>query len=96
MVPPNRPDISNKGIAGGDVEADLYYMVAHIRQLIDKHINSDNPCTKGDITLEQVWKVFRAYNGYGIVNKDADKYANDAVTKLKGAYNGATILYFYE
>ena len=96
MLPSHKRDIANKGIAGGDVEADLYYMAAHIRQLIDTIANNKNPCTKGEITLEQVWKVFRAYNGSGDVNLVADKYANDAMIKLKGAYNGTTILYFYE
>jgi len=47
--------------------------------------------------LEQVRKVFRAYNyGGNKPNPDADKYASDALSKLKGAYAGTVILYFYE
>jgi hypothetical protein len=94
MLPSDKNNI-NKGVAGVDVEADLYYGAAHIRQLIDRVVG--NPCSKGEITLEQVRNVFRAYNGgFSAINPDADKYADDAMVKLKGAYNGSRVLYFYE
>jgi hypothetical protein len=97
---PNRPIIpSDKsnidfGFAGDDWEADMYYGAAHIRQLIDRVVvGGGKSCAKGEITLEQVEKVFAAYNGKG---DGANKYGKDAIAKLKGAYNGQMTLYFYE
>ena len=79
------------GIQGADWRADLYYGAAHIRQLIDRVMG--NVCSKGEITLEQVEKVFKSFNGSGAI---AEKYGKDAIKLLKDAAEGKQTLYFYE
>ncbi|MDR2926139.1 MAG: hypothetical protein LBU76_09390, partial [Azoarcus sp.] len=90
LLPVHKQDIDS-GFAGVDIEADLYYGAAHIRQLIDDVVG--NPCTKGEISLEQVKKVFVRYNG---TREDAKKYGDAATNKLLGAYKGTFTLHFYE
>jgi len=46
-------------------------------------------CSKGEIMLEQVQKVFEYYNG-GV------KYGEDAIKLLNEAVEGKQTLYFYE
>ena len=93
MLPSDKSDI-NKGIAGLDVEADMYYLAAHLRQLIDRRVMGNGKSSaKGEITLEQVWEVFADYNGPN--RKISGKYGDDSIAKLKGAYNGKP-LFFYE
>lgn len=78
------------GVQGLDWRADLYYGAAHIRQLIDRIVGK---CTKGEITLNQVEKIFASYNGSGPV---AEKYGKDAIDLLKKASDGKANLFFYE
>jgi hypothetical protein len=93
LVPASKSKIDT-GYAGRDWEADMYYLAAHVRQLMDRVVmGGGKSCVKGEITLSQVGKTFAAYNGLG---KDADNYGNDAMTKLMGAYKGESTLYFYE
>jgi hypothetical protein len=80
----------DEGIQGSDWRADLYYGAAHIRELIDRVMGK---CSNGNISLEQVEKVFISYNGSGVI---ANKYGKDAITLLKNASEGKQILYFYE
>lgn len=95
------PDVANRegyisdtdadtGVQGADWRADLYYGAAHIRQLIDRQIGV---CSVGEIDMEQVEKVFASYNGSGPI---ALKYGSDAISLLKGAYEGSKTLFFYE
>lgn len=76
---------------GDDLKGDLYYMTAHLRQLIDRVTKT--PRYKGPLTLEQVKKVAAGYNGSGPL---AEKYGADALKRLQKAATGATPLYFYE
>jgi len=78
-------------IPGDDWKADLYYCAAHIRELIDR--TTGQKCHSGELTMQQVKEVFKAYNGSG---PKAEQYASDAMDKLKGAINGDVTLYFYE
>ena len=78
-------------IQGDDLKSDLYYMTAHLRQLIDRVMGQ--PCYNGPLTLEQVKKVAAAYNGSGPL---AVKYGEDALRRLQRAAAGQTPLYFYE
>jgi hypothetical protein len=94
LLPAHKQGIDS-GFAGVDIEADLYYGAAHIRQLIDRVVGS--PCTKGEITLDQVRLVFTSYNGPPRPdNEKAHKYGDDAMSKLLGSYNGTKTLHFYE
>ncbi len=79
-------------IPGTDLRCDLYYMCAYLRQLIDRRINSSRPY-EGPLTLDQVQKVCKAYNGSG---PNADKYAKDAIQRMLDAASGKEPLYFYE
>jgi hypothetical protein len=79
-------------IQGFDWRCDLYYMCAYLRQLIDRIMNKNKPY-QGPLTLEQVEKVCKGYNGSG---KDADTYARDAVKRMTDAASGKELLYFYE
>jgi len=94
LLPTHKQDIDS-GFVGVDVEADMYYAAAHIRYLIDDKGN--NPCTKGEITLDQVQMVFTRYNYSGDrIPDSATNYGKAAMNKLKGAYNGSFTLHFYE
>jgi hypothetical protein len=78
-------------IQGDDLKSDLYYMTAHLRQLIDRVTGTKK--YSGPLTMEQVEKVAAAYNGSGPM---AEKYGKDAINRLKTAVGGGTPLYFYE
>jgi hypothetical protein len=94
IVPSDKSHL-DYGFAGDDIEVDMYYLAAHVRQLIDERVmGKGKSCAKGEITLRQLWEVFADYNGPN--RKVSGTYANDAMAKLKGAYNGAVVLYFYE
>jgi len=77
-------------VQGLDWRADLYYGAAHIRELIDRQVGK---CSKGEISIEQVEKIFASYNGSGPI---AQKYGKDAIDLLTKASNGKATLYFYE
>jgi len=93
IVPSHKSQI-DRGRAGEDFEADMYYLAAHVRQLIDKRVTKEGTCAKGTITLNQVREVFADYNGPN--RKISGKYGDDSMAKLNGAYNGTVTLYFYE
>jgi hypothetical protein len=78
-------------IQGNDLRADLYYMTAHLRQLIDRITGTKK--YQGALSLDQVAKIAAAYNGSG---KLATKYGKDAVRRLTRAVAGEEPLYFYE
>jgi uncharacterized protein YukE len=78
-------------ISGVDMQADIYYVSAHLRQLIDREIGEGQPY-HGPLTKENITKIAAAYNGSG----DASvKYGNDAVNRLEKASNGEIPLYFF-
>src|SRR5262249_40212882 len=78
-------------IQGDDLRSDLYYMCAHLRQLIDR-ITGKTPY-RGALNLRQLERICAAYNGSGPL---ADKYGKDAIKRLDKAANGEEPLYFYE
>ncbi len=80
----------DKAVQGYDWRADLYYGSAHIRMLIDQLYGK---CFSGELTLDQVEKVFSRYNGSGPI---AEKYGKDAIKLLIGASQGSQIMYFYQ
>jgi hypothetical protein len=82
-------------IQGDDLKADLYYMTAHLRQLIDRVAGqgASGKCHTGALTLEQVGKVAAAYNGSG---PKAVKYGEDTLKRLRNAVSGQEPLYFHE
>jgi hypothetical protein len=57
-----RREVGDPRRAGLDIELDLYYMSALLRQLIDKEVS---PGHKGNISDEQLFRVARDYNGSG-------------------------------
>lgn len=77
-------------VSGDDLRGDLYYCAAHLRQLVDRVAGR---CHNGALTLDQLERVIKAYNGSGPL---ADKYARDAMKLLADAQTGAATLYFYE
>ena len=78
-------------IQGLDLHADLYYLAAHLRQLIDRIAGSKQ--YHGPLTFEQVEKIAAAYNGSGPL---ARKYGKDTIDRITKAVAGAEPLYFYE
>jgi hypothetical protein len=78
-------------IPGDDIHADIYYQAAHIRELIDRVTGTTN--FQGELSLDQVKRVFKAYNGSGA---EAEKYSNDAMAKLQKAATGQGTMYFYQ
>jgi hypothetical protein len=78
-------------IQGDDLRGDLYYMTAHLRQLIDRVTGTTK--YQGQLTLGDVEKIAAAYNGSG---PQAQKYGRDTITRLHKAVSGAEPLYFYE
>lgn len=78
-------------IQGDDLLSDLYYMNAHLRQLIDRITKQKK--YHGPLTMDQVEKICAAYNGSGPL---AAKYGKDAVKRMRDAVSGKEPLYFYE
>ncbi len=78
-------------IQGFDLKADLYYMTAHLRELIDRIMKQSK--YSGPLTVSEVEKVAAAYNGSGPL---AAKYGKDAVDRLTRTVQGKEWLYFYE
>jgi hypothetical protein len=74
--------------AGTDVELDLYYMSALLRQLIDARVGRGHT---GNITDEQLRLVAQDYNGRG---PDAVEYGKKALSRLEAARRGEAPLYF--
>ncbi len=79
------------GISGLDMKADVYYVAAHLRQLIDREVGGGRPY-QGSLNREQIQRVLAAYNGSGT---DALKYGQDAVERLDKANRGEKPLYFF-
>jgi hypothetical protein len=78
-------------IPGDDFRADVYFLCAHLRELIDRVMKAGK--YSGPLTLDQVEKVCASYNGSG---KLAAKYGKDARKRLEDAAAGREPLYFYE
>jgi hypothetical protein len=96
VLPPNVRDRvlgwkQDTRIQGDDLKSDLYYMTAHLRQLIDRV--TGKPKFSGELTLEQMEKVCAGYNGSGPL---AAEYGRDAMARLKTAADGGTPLYFFQ
>jgi len=77
-------------IGGVDMQSDLYYVSAHLRQLLDRIAGNGKPY-KGPLTRELIEKVATAYNGSG---QKAEKYGRDAVQLLEKAAKGEKQLVF--
>lgn len=78
-------------IQGDDLRGDLYYMTAHLRELIDRITGRQR--YHGPLTLDQVERIAAAYNGSGPL---ARQYGRDALDRLRRAASGREWLYFYE
>ena len=75
-------------IAGLDMELDLYYMSALLRQLIDKEVSRGH---KGNLTDDQLFRVARDYNGSG---PKAEEYGKKVIARLNAVRQGdATYLF---
>ena len=81
----------NAQIPGADWRNDLYFMTAHLRQLID--VTTGTTGYTGPLTRTQVERVAAAYNGRGPL---AVKYGQDTVARIDRAAAGTVPLYFYE
>lgn len=78
-------------ISGVDMQADIYYVSAHLRQLIDR-VAGDGEPYHGTLTKEQIESIAAAYNGSGDA---AQKYGQDTINRLEKANTGEIPLYFY-
>jgi len=83
-----RRDKGDPLIAGLEVELDLYYMSALLRQLIDARVS---PGHVGNIGDEQLRLVAQDYNGRG---PKAVEYGRKALSRLIAARRGEAPLYF--
>lgn len=68
--------------AGLDMELDLYYMSALLRQLIDREVS---PGHKGNISDDELFRVARDYNGSGA---EAVNYGKKVIARLNAVRRG--------